>query len=135
MTTLCTGYPFLSRKDYANLAEGLLALYQATFEPRWCQDAHQLVDSAMARFWVPSNAVGIAGFNDATHALLGAATSGFRPQQVIAYSTPDQEAPAVPLLEDRDLTDGQPAAYVCCDFARQAPVTKPEALLAQLKQR
>ena len=210
-------------EDYANLAEGLLALYQATFDPRWYQPqaAHQLVDSAMARFWVPSNASGIAGFYDtasdaeeliarprdlqdnatpsgnsmmvtvllklsdlamvhryaevahenlaagqdylvraplgfgqwlvaldyalsrpfeiavvgspddeATHALLGAAMSGFRPHQVIAYGPAGQAAPAVPLLEDRGLVDGQPAAYVSRDFACQAPITDPEALAA-----
>jgi uncharacterized protein YyaL (SSP411 family) len=39
-------------EDYANLAEGLLALYQATFDPRWYQAAHNVVDAAIARFWV-----------------------------------------------------------------------------------
>jgi uncharacterized protein YyaL (SSP411 family) len=40
-------------EDYANLAEGLLALCQATFNPRWYRVAHTLVDAAVARFWVP----------------------------------------------------------------------------------
>jgi uncharacterized protein YyaL (SSP411 family) len=39
-------------EDYAHLAEGLLALYQATFDPRWYQAAHNVVDAAIARFWV-----------------------------------------------------------------------------------
>jgi uncharacterized protein YyaL (SSP411 family) len=39
-------------EDYANLAEGLLALYQATFDPRWYQAAHDLVDTAITHFWV-----------------------------------------------------------------------------------
>ncbi len=37
-------------EDYANLAEGLLALYQATFEPRWFEAARELVDWAAAHF-------------------------------------------------------------------------------------
>jgi uncharacterized protein YyaL (SSP411 family) len=207
-------------EDYAHLAEGLLALYQATFDPRWYQAAHNVVDAAIARFWVqgegfydtatdaeqliarpwdlqdnatPSgNAMmatvllklsGLAvapryaelarrnlgalqdylaraplGFgqwlvaleyalsrpfeiaivgppdDEATRRLLGAATSDFRPHQVAAYGPAGQEAPAVPLLEDRDLVDGRPAAYVCRDFACQAPVTDPEVLRAALEQ-
>ena len=39
-------------EDYANLAEGLLALYQATFDPRWYQAARDLVDTSIALFWV-----------------------------------------------------------------------------------
>jgi len=54
--------------------------------------------------------------DEATMRLLRAAMSGFRPH------------------EDRGLVDGKPAAYVCRDFACQAPVTKVEALRAQLEQ-
>ncbi|MCL7453990.1 MAG: hypothetical protein M8467_13185 [Anaerolineae bacterium] len=207
--------------DYANLAEGLLVLYQATFDPRWYQAAHQLVDLAMARFWVvgegfyytasvaeeliarprdiqdnatPSgnsmmstvllklsdlamvhryaevageNLAGVQDYlaraplgfgqwlvaldyalsrpfeiaivgspdDEATRALLGAATSGFRPHQVVAYGPAGVTAPAVPLLEGRAVVDGQPAAYVCRDFICQAPVADPEALQEQLTQR
>jgi hypothetical protein len=39
-------------EDYAHLAEGLLALYGATFHPRWYQAAHNIVGAAIARFWV-----------------------------------------------------------------------------------
>jgi uncharacterized protein YyaL (SSP411 family) len=73
--------------------------------------------------------------DERTRALLGAATSGFRPHQVVAYGPAGTAAPAVPLLADRDLVDGQPAAYVCRDFACQAPVTELTALRAQLEQR
>jgi hypothetical protein len=36
---------------------------------------------------------------------------------------PGPAAPAVPLLADRGLVDGKPAAYVCRDFICQASVT------------
>ncbi len=39
--------------DYANLAEGLLALYEATFDERWFTTARQLADAILARFVDP----------------------------------------------------------------------------------
>ena len=38
-----------------------------------------------------------------------------------------------PLLEDRDLIDGKPTAYVCENYACQLPVTEPAALARQLE--
>jgi uncharacterized protein len=207
-------------EDYSYLMEGLLELYQTTFDPRWFLAAQELAEIMIAHFQAPDGAffdtsddheslitrprdlqdnatpsgnsmmvtvllklsdlamvhryaevahenlaavqdylvraplgfgqwlvaldyalsrpfeIAIVGLPDdeATRALLGAATSGFRPHQVVAYGPAGLTAPAVPLLEDRDLVDGQPAAYVCHDFACQAPVTDPEALLAALQQ-
>jgi uncharacterized protein YyaL (SSP411 family) len=37
-------------EDYGDLAEGLLALHQATADPRWLDAAGQLLDTALARF-------------------------------------------------------------------------------------
>jgi uncharacterized protein YyaL (SSP411 family) len=37
-------------EDYAHLAEGLLALYETTFDERWFTTARGLVDSILARF-------------------------------------------------------------------------------------
>jgi uncharacterized protein YyaL (SSP411 family) len=48
----------------------------------------------------------------------------FRPHLVIAGGAAD----GVPLLADRPLVDGQAAAYVCEQFACQAPVTAAEEL-------
>ncbi|HEX9373606.1 MAG TPA: thioredoxin domain-containing protein, partial [Roseiflexaceae bacterium] len=47
-------------EDHALLADGLLALYEATFEPRWLLSARALADSMLARFW--DDAIG--GFYD-----------------------------------------------------------------------
>jgi uncharacterized protein YyaL (SSP411 family) len=41
-------------EDYANLAEGLLALYQATFDERWFATASSLVETILARFADPA---------------------------------------------------------------------------------
>jgi uncharacterized protein YyaL (SSP411 family) len=37
-------------EDYANLIDGLLELYQATFEPRWFTTARKLADHVLAHF-------------------------------------------------------------------------------------
>ena len=47
-------------EDYALLADGLLALYEATFEARWLLEARALADAILARFWDDA----IAGFYD-----------------------------------------------------------------------
>ena len=46
--------------DYALLADGLLALYEATFEPRWLHASRALADEMLARFWDDT----IGGFYD-----------------------------------------------------------------------
>jgi uncharacterized protein YyaL (SSP411 family) len=68
-----------------------------------------------------------------TQALLRVVHDDYRPFQVVALGAPDRDA-AVPLLQDRGLMEGQAAAYVCCDFTCQAPVTDAEALQAHLQQ-
>jgi uncharacterized protein YyaL (SSP411 family) len=47
-------------EDHALLADGLLALYEATFDDRWLLEAKQLADIMQARFW--DDAIG--GFYD-----------------------------------------------------------------------
>jgi uncharacterized protein YyaL (SSP411 family) len=41
-------------EDYADLADGLLALYEATFDERWFTTARALVDRVLARFVDPA---------------------------------------------------------------------------------
>ncbi len=196
-------------EDYANLIEGLIELYQATFEPRWYQAARDLAEQMIERFSAPigffdtakddealiartselqdnatpsGNAmaatallklaglaaepryaelartslahvqefmarhplgfgqwlvaldyalsrpkeIAIVGEPDAedTQAMLQAATTGFRPHQVIAAGMSD----SVPLLKDRTQQGGKATAYVCIEGTCHMPVTEPEAL-------
>lgn len=47
-------------EDHALLADGLLALYEATFEAEWLIEARKLADTILARFWDDD----ITGFYD-----------------------------------------------------------------------
>jgi len=72
-----------------------------------------------------------------TQTLLHVVRDGYRPFQVVALGSPYGQRPGcddVPLLQDQGLVKGRAAAYVCRDFACQAPVTDPEGLQAQLEQ-
>jgi hypothetical protein len=201
--------------DHADLAEGLLALHQATGEARWLRAAGDLLDRALARFVdargvvhdtahdapalfarpanrsdnaEPSGASALAGAlltysaltastrhreaaDDALAAcgavaqaeprfagwalavaeaavtgplqvavvgpdgpadeLLDVARRSASPGMVVVGGTPD--ADGVPLLADRPLVDGGPAAYVCRGFVCDRPVTTPAALEAALR--
>ena len=41
--------------DYANIADGLLSLYQLTFDERWLRRAETLADRIVNRFWDPDH--------------------------------------------------------------------------------
>ena len=81
--------------------------------------------------------IAIVGDPDSTHtqALLHVVRDGYRPFQVVALGTPNRQGAQVSLLQDRCQLYGQATAYVCRDFACQAPVTKPAKLQAQLAPR
>jgi uncharacterized protein YyaL (SSP411 family) len=64
----------------------------------------------------------------ATRALARPARAGFRPGLFLAVGTGD----TVPLLRGRPSPDGRPTAYLCRDFACDAPTTDPAALEAAL---
>ncbi|MFD9207820.1 thioredoxin domain-containing protein [Streptomyces sioyaensis] len=67
----------------------------------------------------------------ATAALHHAALLGTAPGAVVATGAPGSEE--VPLLQDRPLVDGQPAAYVCRHFTCERPTTDPAELTAGLQ--
>ncbi len=203
--------------DYVFLADGLLALYEADFEPRWFAEARTLMDQAITLFADEQNsgffdtgkdqealvsrpkdimdnalpsgnsvavdvllhlaaftgeesyrkraddylqpladvmvqhpqafghALGALDFAlsaskeialignlaaDDTHALLGVVNTRYLPNSVQACAAPNDEQAThtVPLLANRPLKDGEATAYVCQNFACQAPVNTAEAL-------
>jgi uncharacterized protein YyaL (SSP411 family) len=68
-----------------------------------------------------------------TQALLSIVRDGYRLFQVVAFEPPTTLLPTVPLLKDRGLMNGKPAAYIYRNFACQAPVTEAEELRPQLE--
>jgi uncharacterized protein YyaL (SSP411 family) len=198
--------------DHGCLADGLLALHQATGEARWLEAAVGLLDAALGHFAAgPGSFFDTAddadvlihrpreltdnatpcGSSAVTSALLTAsvlAADGGRyreqaeaavrgsgtlaaehprfaghwltvaeamvagPLQVAVAGGPgplldharrvapggtvvvpgEPDAPGVPLLADRPLVDGRPAAYVCRGFVCDRPVTSPEELSSLL---
>ncbi len=70
----------------------------------------------------------------ALQALLQTINARYLPASVLASASVAEQStsPVVPLLADRPLKDGKPTAYVCQNFACQAPVTTFEELMALL---
>jgi uncharacterized protein YyaL (SSP411 family) len=79
--------------------------------------------------------------SDEAQVLLSVVRDGYQPFQVVALGLPDRRNTAdvvgriatVPLLQGRVLVDGQATAYVCRDFAFQAPVTDSGVLQSLLE--
>ncbi|MGH8999161.1 MAG: thioredoxin domain-containing protein [Acidimicrobiia bacterium] len=67
-----------------------------------------------------------------TVALAGEVRRRYLPNLVAVCAAPGTGAEWTPLLADRPLADGQPAAYLCERFACRAPITDPSALGAAL---
>ncbi|MET7779378.1 thioredoxin domain-containing protein [Streptomyces mirabilis] len=65
-----------------------------------------------------------------TKALHRTALLGTAPGAVVAVGTPESDE--LPLLADRPLVQGEPAAYVCRNFTCDAPTTDPERLRTAL---
>ena len=207
-------------EDYSCLADGLLALYEATFDPHWLEEATSLADGMIELFWdkgveafydtgsdheslvvrprdvfdnaqpcggsvasdvllrlavitgrrgeyatkgatplralqdlmarapagtahwlgaldfyvsVPKE-IAIIGPREepATQHLLDTVFGRYLPNKVVVGALAGGMGPQLPLLEQRDLVDGRPTAYVCQDYVCQLPVTDPEALAQQL---
>lgn len=74
--------------------------------------------------------VAVVGTGTVADALLATARRATSPGTVVVHGAPD--ADGVPLLADRPLVDGGPAAYVCRGFVCDRPVTTPEELSAAL---
>jgi uncharacterized protein YyaL (SSP411 family) len=77
-------------EDYANLADGLLALYEATFEPRWFVEARRLADAMIEHYVDPAG--GFFDTSDDHEALL------VRPKDLQDNATPSGNAMAASVL-------------------------------------
>ncbi len=91
---------------------------------------------ALDHHLAPRRQIAIVGAPDdpRSAALLQIARQGAGPFDAIAVGDPSDPsaAGAAPLLADRPLVDGAPAAYVCRAFTCLAPVTEPAALASTL---
>jgi uncharacterized protein YyaL (SSP411 family) len=158
VTTLLKLAGFTNDLRYVDIAHQTLAQMQPMMSQyplgfgQWLQ--------ALAYVLTKPREIAIVGDPDSvdTQALLNVVRNGYRPFQVVALGSPLGQRPgrddmqlaqarqlpsnaadpvgriaAVPLLLDRGLVDGRAAAYVCRDFACQAPVADPEGLQSLLE--
>ncbi|ACQ81947.1 protein of unknown function DUF255 [Beutenbergia cavernae DSM 12333] len=117
-------------------AEAALAAVAPLAEraPRFAGWALAVAEAALAG---PAE-VAVVGPGDdpRTHTLLAAARGAGAPGAVVVAADPDDlGADAVPLLRDRPLLDGAPAAYVCRQFVCARPTGDPDELVALLDAR
>ena len=88
---------------------------------------------ALERAVQPSFELAIVGDDGPERdALVDVVRARVLPGSVRVTAPPGVGAELTPLLADRALVDGRPAAYVCEHFTCQLPVTDPEALRGQL---
>jgi uncharacterized protein YyaL (SSP411 family) len=128
-------------RAYGQGAEGVLRLFARTAVQHPESFAHLLraLDFALE----PTREVALVGAVDGADPaspsrtpsesvaeLASVVRSEFRPRLVLAAGPEGTDAP--PLLAGRTEVDGNPAAYVCQNFACQLPVTDPADLRASL---
>ena len=97
-------------EDYAYLADGLLALYQTTFEEKWFVWARELGDLMLAHF-ADADGGGFFDTSDDHEALL------FRPKNTQDNATPSANAMAARVLTLLNLFTGE-SRYA--DYAEEA---------------
>jgi uncharacterized protein YyaL (SSP411 family) len=119
---------------YEEAAEAALRLVHDVLDRAPTAFGHAL--SALDRYLGPGREVAIVGDPElaGTRGLVRAVTGSFRPNVSLAVTRPGDRAAErlVPLLRDRTLVDGRPAAYVCERFACRLPVTEPAAVVDAL---
>ena len=106
-------------EDYACLMDGLLELYQATFDPRWVLPAHALAETMLTHFSSPDG--GLYDTSDDHEALI------IRPRDLQDNATPSGNAMSATVLLKVAALSPEPR-YVDC--ARQALVSM-QSLMAE----
>jgi uncharacterized protein len=94
-----------------------------------------MMASAFSTYSAGLQQVVVVGDGPAAEALLDTAGTAYRPFSMTLGLTPAAQqalASVAPFLAQMPLVNGEPAAYVCRDFACRAPVTTPDALAREL---
>ncbi|MFH8569019.1 thioredoxin domain-containing protein [Streptomyces sp. NPDC017993] len=118
-------------RDAAEKALGIVTALSGR-APRFIGWGLAVAEAALDGPWE----VAVVGAPDdpATGALHRAALLGTAPGAVVALGEPgSDDAGQVPLLMDRPLVDGRPAAYVCRHFTCERPTTDPAELAERLR--
>ncbi len=122
------------RRDLQEKAETTLRLYRGLLTEHPLAAGQMLI--ALDFHLGPVAEVAVVGEPQAqdTRRVLRALRTGFRPHQVVALKSPGAAVPenVLPLLADKEAR-GAVTAYVCRDFACQAPLVGAEAAEAALR--
>ena len=97
-------------EDYAFLIDGLLALYEATFDHRWLQEARSLAEGMVDLFWDEGEGIFFDTGKDHEQLI-------FRPREVSDNATPSGGSVAADVLLRLAVLTGE------SDYARRAAAT------------
>jgi uncharacterized protein YyaL (SSP411 family) len=122
---------------HAEHAAALIRAFSGEISPQ--PAAYPETLCALDLFFGPTREIVISGKQDdpGTKAMIAALRKGFRPNQVVLLRTPENAAALArlaPFTETQTGLEGKATAYVCRDFACQAPTTEIgefERLLAE----
>ncbi len=110
-------------EDYANVADGLIELYQLTFELRWLRAARQLADAMLTQFWDDEH----GGFFQTSR---DHETLLTRPKELLDNATPSGNSVAADVLlrlhaltgEERYLTHAEALLLLLRDAMARQPL-------------
>ncbi|MCE9566808.1 MAG: thioredoxin domain-containing protein [Planctomycetes bacterium] len=137
VTVLLRLAKLLDRRDFAAKAEETLRGYRETMTEHPAAAGQMLI--ALDFHLGPTTEVAVIGVGNADETLqaLDAIRTAFRPRQVLAFDDPHSDSGDVspplakdfiPLLKGKPMVDGKVTAYVCENFACQAPLVGVEAI-------
>jgi uncharacterized protein YyaL (SSP411 family) len=112
---------------HAGRAEALIGAFSGEISPQ--PAAYPETLCALDFFFGPTREIVISGKQDdpGTRAMIASLRKGFRPNQVVLLRTPENAAALAriaPFTETQTSLEGKATAYVCRDFACQAPTTE-----------